>query len=277
VDCLSRVHRTAGARLRLEARGVTPVDRVGVVLPNVLSFPIVYYVRALMAGAAVVPMNPLLTAREIHRLGAAWPPHTLVVATATGGTHWCFRPPAGSSCATPRAAPAAASAGAWTPTATAATSWGPAPSAPRAPTEWCAGIRSPRFPDGCSPPLTRQGPQPLPIPPGRRPVSLRRAAAYLRAVVNGEIAAVAAAGVGDRHTTLLRAARRLGHWVANGALAEAEARAALIEAAQHFVGVEGYTAAHIARDITDGLAYGARHPRRIEDVPDRSSPANSPS
>jgi long-chain acyl-CoA synthetase len=49
----------------LEARGVMPGDRVGVVLPNVLSFPIVYY-GALIAGAAVVPMNPLLKAREIH-------------------------------------------------------------------------------------------------------------------------------------------------------------------------------------------------------------------
>jgi long-chain acyl-CoA synthetase len=49
----------------LQTRGVLPGDRVGMVLPNVLSFPIVYY-GALMAGAAVVPMNPLLTEREIH-------------------------------------------------------------------------------------------------------------------------------------------------------------------------------------------------------------------
>src|SRR4051794_8125894 len=35
------------------------------VLPNVLSFPIVFY-GALLAGAAVVPMNPLLKAREIE-------------------------------------------------------------------------------------------------------------------------------------------------------------------------------------------------------------------
>jgi long-chain acyl-CoA synthetase len=48
----------------LEARGIEPGDRVGVVLPDVLSFPVVYY-GALMAGAAVVPMNPLLKAREI--------------------------------------------------------------------------------------------------------------------------------------------------------------------------------------------------------------------
>jgi long-chain acyl-CoA synthetase len=48
----------------LEQRGVTPGDRVGVVLPNVPSFPVVFY-GALLAGAAVVPMNPLLKAREI--------------------------------------------------------------------------------------------------------------------------------------------------------------------------------------------------------------------
>jgi long-chain acyl-CoA synthetase len=35
------------------------------VLPNVLSFPILFY-GAMMAGAAVVPMNPLLRAHEIH-------------------------------------------------------------------------------------------------------------------------------------------------------------------------------------------------------------------
>jgi long-chain acyl-CoA synthetase len=49
----------------LQARGVRPGDRVGLVLPNVLSFPVVYY-GALMAGAAVVPMNPLLKAREVE-------------------------------------------------------------------------------------------------------------------------------------------------------------------------------------------------------------------
>jgi long-chain acyl-CoA synthetase len=49
----------------LRARGVQPGDRVGMVLPNVLSFPVVFY-GALLAGAAVVPMNPLLKAREIE-------------------------------------------------------------------------------------------------------------------------------------------------------------------------------------------------------------------
>src|SRR5919205_3910166 len=49
----------------LQARGISPGDRVGMVLPNVVSFPIVFY-GALIAGAAVVPMNPLLKAREIE-------------------------------------------------------------------------------------------------------------------------------------------------------------------------------------------------------------------
>jgi long-chain acyl-CoA synthetase len=49
----------------LQSRGIEPGDRVGMVLPNVLSFPIVFY-GALLAGAAVVPMNPLLKAREVE-------------------------------------------------------------------------------------------------------------------------------------------------------------------------------------------------------------------
>src|SRR3954466_15762746 len=49
----------------LQARGVEPGDRVGMVLPNVLSFPVVFY-GSLLAGAVVVPMNPLLKAREIE-------------------------------------------------------------------------------------------------------------------------------------------------------------------------------------------------------------------
>jgi long-chain acyl-CoA synthetase len=77
----------------LRARGVSPGDRVGMVLPNVLSFPVVFY-GALLAGAAVVPMNPLLKAREVEyylrdsgaRLVVALEPATPVVeAAATVG------------------------------------------------------------------------------------------------------------------------------------------------------------------------------------------------
>src|SRR3954462_15168369 len=49
----------------LREKGVEPGDRVGMVLPNVLSFPVVFY-GVQLAGAAVVPMNPLLKAREVE-------------------------------------------------------------------------------------------------------------------------------------------------------------------------------------------------------------------
>ncbi|MEV7176513.1 long-chain fatty acid--CoA ligase [Kitasatospora sp. NPDC093679] len=56
----------ASARLAalLHADGVRPGDRVALVLPNVALFPVAYY-AVLRAGAVVVPMNPLLKAREM--------------------------------------------------------------------------------------------------------------------------------------------------------------------------------------------------------------------
>ncbi len=48
----------------LKSKGVGPGDRVGLVLPNVPPFPVLFY-GALAAGAVVVPMNPLLKAREV--------------------------------------------------------------------------------------------------------------------------------------------------------------------------------------------------------------------
>src|SRR3954463_10174054 len=55
------VARCAGL---LRARGVRTGDRVGLQMPNVPYFPIVYY-GALRLGAVVVPMNPLLKDREV--------------------------------------------------------------------------------------------------------------------------------------------------------------------------------------------------------------------
>ena len=81
-----------GGRLAA-ARGIEPGDRVGLMLPNVLGFPIVYY-GVLRAGATVVPMNPLLKAREIEHYVAdsgakvvfAWPAAAeQVQAGAAGG------------------------------------------------------------------------------------------------------------------------------------------------------------------------------------------------
>ena len=48
----------------LKAKGVEPGDRVGVMLPNVPYFPVVYY-GVLRAGGVVVPMNVLLKGREV--------------------------------------------------------------------------------------------------------------------------------------------------------------------------------------------------------------------
>jgi long-chain acyl-CoA synthetase len=48
----------------LEAKGMRPGDRVGVMLPNVPHFAVVYY-GILRAGGVVVPMNVLLKEREV--------------------------------------------------------------------------------------------------------------------------------------------------------------------------------------------------------------------
>jgi len=47
----------------LRAKGVEPGDRIGVMLPNVPYFPILYY-GVLRAGGVVIPMNVLLKGRE---------------------------------------------------------------------------------------------------------------------------------------------------------------------------------------------------------------------
>ncbi|HSZ40892.1 MAG TPA: long-chain fatty acid--CoA ligase [Trebonia sp.] len=53
----------------LRERGLRPGDPVGLMTPNVPQFPVLYY-GILRAGGAVVPMNPLLKAREVaHYLG----------------------------------------------------------------------------------------------------------------------------------------------------------------------------------------------------------------
>jgi long-chain acyl-CoA synthetase len=49
----------------LRAHGIEPGDRVGMVLPNVPAFTMLFY-GAVAAGAVVVPMNPLLKAREVQ-------------------------------------------------------------------------------------------------------------------------------------------------------------------------------------------------------------------
>jgi long-chain acyl-CoA synthetase len=48
----------------LHERGLKPGDRVGLMMPNIAEVPVVYY-GVLRAGGVVVPMNPLLKAREV--------------------------------------------------------------------------------------------------------------------------------------------------------------------------------------------------------------------
>ncbi len=48
----------------LKEKGIEPGDRVGIMLPNVPYFPVIYY-GVLRAGAVVVPMNVLLKGREV--------------------------------------------------------------------------------------------------------------------------------------------------------------------------------------------------------------------
>src|SRR3954447_16845707 len=63
----------------LAGKGVGPGDRIGLMLPNVPYFPVLFY-GALRLGAVVVPMNPLLKEREVAfhledsgaKLLAAW-------------------------------------------------------------------------------------------------------------------------------------------------------------------------------------------------------------
>jgi long-chain acyl-CoA synthetase len=49
----------------LQSKGVQPGDRVGLQSANVPAYPIAFY-GALIAGATVVPMNPLLKGREVE-------------------------------------------------------------------------------------------------------------------------------------------------------------------------------------------------------------------
>ncbi|MGH3176678.1 MAG: long-chain-fatty-acid--CoA ligase [Streptosporangiaceae bacterium] len=69
VDNVAMTYRAldeASARVAglLRKRGLKPGDRVGIMMPNVAEVPVVYY-GVLRAGGVVVPMNPLLKAREV--------------------------------------------------------------------------------------------------------------------------------------------------------------------------------------------------------------------
>jgi long-chain acyl-CoA synthetase len=85
-ECFARAQALAGW---LRREGVQPGERVAIMLPNVLAFPVVAY-GALLGGQVVVNVNPMYTARElVHQLGdagvrtlVAWEPALPVVEQA---------------------------------------------------------------------------------------------------------------------------------------------------------------------------------------------------
>src|SRR6185436_8891644 len=74
----------------LKSKGVEPGDRVGLMMPNVPYFPVIYF-GILRAGGVVVPLNVLLKKREVAfyltdpeaRFAFAW--HDFAEAAEAGG------------------------------------------------------------------------------------------------------------------------------------------------------------------------------------------------
>lgn len=187
-------------------------------------------------------------------------PRTYTVATPTGGMHRYYRAPAGLELRN--------SAGAlgWRIDTRAHGGYIVAAGAARAEGLYRVVERAPIAPlpawlaEALTPPPPSAAPA-IPVAVGR--TGGGRAQAYVAAIIERETAQVAAATVSNRHRTLLAAARTLGRLVGGGELDDVEARAALTAAAVGYVGHAGYTAGQVDRDITDGLAYGARMPRRV--------------
>src|SRR4051794_15512196 len=79
----------------LKDKGVQPGDRVGIMLPNVPYFGLVYY-GILRAGGVVVPMNVLLKGREVAfylkdsgaKLAFAWHDFGEAATAGPGGAGW---------------------------------------------------------------------------------------------------------------------------------------------------------------------------------------------
>jgi hypothetical protein len=210
----------------------------------------------------------------LRRLAAAagetWLPTTTVVQTPSGGTHWYFQAPAGVELRNTQGASGPRGLGRYIDTRGHGGYVVAAGSTNATGRHYRTIHHHPvaALPNWLVTALTAPKAEASPSAPlPRTPAMCRRADAYVRAVVEGETAKVAAAKVGERHATRLAAARRLGRWVGGGALSEMTARQELSTAAAHYIGIAGYTAAQVERDVTDGLAYGARMPRGPQDIP----------
>ncbi|MGH3812091.1 MAG: hypothetical protein ACRDUV_06490 [Pseudonocardiaceae bacterium] len=108
---------------------------------------------------------------------------------------------------------------------------------------------------------------PPPIPPRALtllPAPGPRLDAYVRAVLDGETAAVTRAGVGTRAHTLFRSAARLGELVGAGVLDETTATEALLAAAAAtHTPAAPFTPREAVGHITNGITRGRRNPRHL--------------
>jgi hypothetical protein len=112
--------------------------------------------------------------------------------------------------------------------------------------------------------VQRLSPAPLPAPPAVpiRPGSGQRDR-YVQAAIAGETAKVLDAPTHHRNTALYLASVALGQLVAGGALAEAEATAALLSAASKHITLGVYSPRQAHQTIFSGLRAGANRPRQV--------------
>ncbi|RCW41064.1 bifunctional DNA primase/polymerase-like protein [Halopolyspora algeriensis] len=100
---------------------------------------------------------------------------------------------------------------------------------------------------------------PPPPPPAQLDLPPGQVDAYVAGVVRRRVAAVHAAEVGTRHSTLLSAAAGLGRFVGAGHLHYDDAWNQLLTAAQAHLGVEDFTLHELETTLRDGLAWGIAH------------------
>jgi hypothetical protein len=122
------------------------------------------------------------------------------------------------------------------------------------------------------PPQPVAPPDRLRIPPGRESgrspgPGVHDLEAYVQRVVTEESRDVADAPQGQSHAVLLRAALRMGNYVGGGALAEEDARAALLAAGTAHFGRWrcDCTEAEVLRTINFGLSSGRQRPLHPDD------------
>jgi hypothetical protein len=112
--------------------------------------------------------------------------------------------------------------------------------------------------------VQRLSPAPLPAAPAV-PVRPERGKAdrYVAAAIAGETTKVLDAPASQRNATLYAASVALGQLVAGGALAEAEATAALLSAASKHIALGAYSPRQAHQTISSGLRAGANRPRQV--------------